>query len=315
MWGSICMVTMLGVALASMGCGGDKTGGDKGGGSPKPSASSGDNKGGAPKGERSGIVPTGWATLKGRVTFEGTPPAVKDVDLVDAAGKPNANADYCKKGDIRNPLWMIDATKGVKNVVVWIKPPAGKFFEIPADQQKPEQAVVKVDQPFCAFEPHVSILFPSFYDAASKKQKSTGQTFEVVNSATITHNTNWTPTNSAINTGNNKMLPPKAEEKIDFKASREDRPSGEDLISLKCNIHPWMTGYVWAFDHPYAAVTKADGSYEIKNVPAGAELDVVAWHEPDMYVLPEGKGSKQGQKLEALKDKETKELIFKISAQ
>ena len=44
------------------------------------------------------------------------------------------------------------------------------------------------------------------------------------------------------------------------------------------NIYPWMTGSVWAFDHPYFAVTDADGRFEIASAPAGA-WRVVVWHE------------------------------------
>jgi hypothetical protein len=32
-------------------------------------------------------------------------------------------------------------------------------------------------------------------------------------------------------------------------------------------------------DTPYAAVTKADGTYEIQNIPAGVPLQIVVWHE------------------------------------
>jgi hypothetical protein len=70
-----------------------------------------------------------------------------------------------------------------------------------------------------------------------------------------------------------------------------------------------MTGYVWAFDHPYAAVTKDDGTYEIKNVPAGSELNLVGWHEPDQYFLS---GGANGDKIGPLKEGETKELNFTI---
>lgn len=50
-------------------------------------------------------------------------------------------------------------------------------------------------------------------------------------------------------------------------------------VRLHCNIHQWMTGYIWALDTPYAAVTKEDGSYEIKGVPAGMDLMLTFWHE------------------------------------
>jgi hypothetical protein len=56
-------------------------------------------------------------------------------------------------------------------------------------------------------------------------------------------------------------------------------------VSLKCDIHTWMEGYLWVLETPYAAVTKEDGTYEIKGIPAGVELQLVVWHEG----LPEGK--------------------------
>ena len=49
-------------------------------------------------------------------------------------------------------------------------------------------------------------------------------------------------------------------------------------IQYKCTIHGWMTGYVRIFDHPYYAVTDADGKFEIKNAPAG-KYRIVYWHE------------------------------------
>ena len=49
-------------------------------------------------------------------------------------------------------------------------------------------------------------------------------------------------------------------------------------IQYKCTIHGWMTGYVRIFDHPYYAVTDADGKFEIKDAPAG-NYRIVYWHE------------------------------------
>jgi RNA polymerase sigma factor (sigma-70 family) len=49
-------------------------------------------------------------------------------------------------------------------------------------------------------------------------------------------------------------------------------------VQYGSGIYPWMTGAVWAFDHPYFAVTDADGRFEIVAAPAGA-WRVVVWHE------------------------------------
>ena len=52
----------------------------------------------------------------------------------------------------------------------------------------------------------------------------------------------------------------------------------EVLIPVKCNQHPWMKSYIAVLKHPFFAVSKADGTFEIKGVPPGT-YTVVAWHE------------------------------------
>jgi hypothetical protein len=311
-WGSVLVVPLLAVAIMNLGCGGGATTpAPTGGGGGKGSSSSDSPKtSGAPKsGDRTPLQATGLATIKGKVTFAGDPPPPKNLTIT---GDNKEMVEYCHKGDTRDPSWTIDAkTKGVKNVVVWLKAPQGKYFEVPADLQKPAETSVKIGQPFCAFEPHVAVVFPSFFDG--KKQKKTGQELEIINNAKIVHNTNWTPTQTDLDTGDNAILPVNGARKVELFTLKDNRPNLEDRLLLKCNIHGWMTAYVWAFDHPYAAVTKEDGSYEIKNVPAGSELYIVGWHEVADYLAPKGKGTKQGEMIDALKDKDVKEINFEIS--
>ncbi|MCK5427471.1 MAG: carboxypeptidase regulatory-like domain-containing protein, partial [Thermodesulfovibrionia bacterium] len=40
----------------------------------------------------------------------------------------------------------------------------------------------------------------------------------------------------------------------------------------------WIRGYIFIFDHPYAAVTDEKGIFEIDNLPPGEYL-LKAWHE------------------------------------
>jgi hypothetical protein len=47
---------------------------------------------------------------------------------------------------------------------------------------------------------------------------------------------------------------------------------------IKCDVHPWMRAYAGVMEHPYFAVTKADGAFEIKGLVDG-EYTVAAWHE------------------------------------
>lgn len=49
------------------------------------------------------------------------------------------------------------------------------------------------------------------------------------------------------------------------------------LYRIDCDTHKWMRGYIHLFDHPYAAVTGADGVAEFA-LPAGPRV-LRAWHE------------------------------------
>jgi hypothetical protein len=60
--------------------------------------------------------------------------------------------------------------------------------------------------------------------------------------------------------------------------------TGESLpAEIRCDIHPWMKGYWMIVDHPYAAVTAADGSFSIPKLPAGMH-EFRVWHEGPGYI-------------------------------
>ncbi len=50
------------------------------------------------------------------------------------------------------------------------------------------------------------------------------------------------------------------------------------VIDVRCNPHPDEAASLLVFDHPYAAVSGADGTFTIRNVPAGSH-DVWIWHD------------------------------------
>jgi hypothetical protein len=303
----LLVVPVLSVALAAVGCSGNETKAPSSTGGSKRAEHKATEKSSASGAAKTAIKPAAFATLKGKVTYDGTPPTPADIHIPE----DNKDKAYCLKGPHTDPTWIVGADKGVANVVIWVRPPADKYFEVPADQQKPAVPIVKIDQPFCAFEPHVSVAYPTYFDG--KTQQRTGQKLQIDNSAKITHNTNWSPAKTTIDTNDNVILSPGNHRDIPLFESplAKNKANLEDLLSIKCNIHQWMTGYVWAFDHPYAAVTKADGTYEIKNVPAGTELFVVGWHEGgvDNYFLP---GGQKGEAIQPLKANETKVMDFKI---
>ena len=50
-----------------------------------------------------------------------------------------------------------------------------------------------------------------------------------------------------------------------------------DVVSLHCDVHPWMAAWVVVSDHGFFAVTGADGAFTLPGVPPGS-YTVEAWH-------------------------------------
>jgi len=85
----------------------------------------------------------------------------------------------------------------------------------------------------------------------------------------------------------------------------EERPkqfTAKETIRLFCDVHPWMVAWIVVLDHPFYAVTGADGKYKIKDLPPG-KYTIEAWHESYKAVT---------QELE-VKGKEAKTLNFVLT--
>jgi hypothetical protein len=55
-------------------------------------------------------------------------------------------------------------------------------------------------------------------------------------------------------------------------------PQREGMLRLQCDVHVWMVAFVGVVKHPYFAVTTTDGTFELRDVPAGMQT-VRTWHE------------------------------------
>jgi hypothetical protein len=298
-WAVAAVVPALLVSTLTIGCSGD----NKTSTEPEKPADTG-KKPKAGKTKKEELASTGWTTVKGRITLEGDKPDVSALtkELVTAIEANKQDGKFCLEApedQKTEQTWRFGPNNGVGNVFVWLAPPDGKYFKIDWDK-KPWAKDVGVDQPHCAFTPHAVTFFPGSYEGKDELKMS-GQKFIIKNSSTILHNTNWK--GGDANPGSNKVIASKTELDV-----TEDFKPDPSPVLLKCNVHGWMTGVVRVFDHPYSAVTKDDGSYEIKGVPAGADLNIVVWHESGAYGT---KGGKDGEKvkLEAGKDNEFNNTI------
>jgi hypothetical protein len=62
---------------------------------------------------------------------------------------------------------------------------------------------------------------------------------------------------------------------------------GRNVFVMQCGFHPYMFSWGVVLDNPYYFITKEDGAYEIKDIPAG-EYEVAVWH-PGMKTYLEKK--------------------------
>jgi len=144
---------------------------------------------------------------------------------------------------------LADAKGDLQNVIVFVSDGlAGQTFDPPS-----QPAVV--EQKGCLYLPHVLAV-------------RANQPLQVVNDDPTSHNIHPIPAN---NREWNKAEPPGS--KMEETFARE-----EVAIPVKCNVHPWMRGYIAVFKHPFFAVTGKDGSFDLNNLPPGT-YTIKAWHE------------------------------------
>jgi hypothetical protein len=268
------------LAVVSAGCGkkeDNKTSGDGG-----SSSSDSGSRGG---GEKKAIEAKARGTLKGKAVLAGDLPSMggKDAEL---QAKMKEKETRCLAGATDEEKaqyeWRVNPqTKGVENVIVWLAPPEGSYFKLSDADKKPARMEVEFHQPHCAFIPHCDVAFTHYTEGG--KLVPTGQKVVFKNDAEFAHNTDY---KGLLVQGKNQLLNPgQTFVPDDMKPDRKE-------ITLSCQVHPWMHAYLRDFDHPWAAVTDKDGNFEIKNAPAGVELNLVAWHEKAEYLLGGNKGKK-----------------------
>jgi len=184
----------------------------------------------------------GAGSISGTVAFSGKAP--------EAAELPRKADPICAAHPMKSNEVIVNANGTLKDVLVRVAPGAvkGKFAA--------PDAPVMVKQEDCMYVPRV-------------QGAVAGQVVEVENMDKTMHNVHtYKGQETILNQGQPAGSP----------AIKKDNVATEAAtLKFKCDVHPWMTGFLVVTDHPFFQTTGADGSFKLDKVPAG-KYTIEAWH-------------------------------------
>ena len=189
------------------------------------------------------IDPATAGTLRGTVRFVGAPPPNPRLAV---GGNPECAAQH--PGDVRDEIVLVKDGR-LRNAFVYVK--AGLEQHAFAWPSTP----VRIANRGCLYSPRVS-------------GAQVHQVVEFVNDDPNDHNIHGYPSGGAFNRwlrgrGTSTSLKLRAP---------------EVMIKLRCDIHPWMVGWLGVLPHPFFAVTGEDGTFRFDGLPPGA-YEIAVWHE------------------------------------
>src|SRR5437870_9956582 len=170
-------------------------------------------------------------TIEGEVDYTGKPPT---------PGKLHREADpFCAKKTMTDPAVLV---KNGKLENVWVHVSKGT-----KETAKPPATTVSMDQKDCMYEPRMTTAV-------------VGQKIEAKNGDPVLHNVH---TYLGSTTLFNKGMPNDKAAPIEYVAKEEG------MMKWKCDVHPWMRGYIGVSKSGLQAITKGDGAFRLDDVPPG----------------------------------------------
>jgi hypothetical protein len=192
------------------------------------------------------IAVSNGGSISGVVKAKGKPPA-------DEIRTVKKNAEQCG-AKMSAEKFVVGEGGGLRYAVAMIE-------KIDAGKKNAPAGDLFYDNVACRFTPHVMVA-------------TTGSVLKVRNSDDMLHNSHF----YLVDGGKKKniinlALPKKGQVIENNKVLRK-----EGLISVECDAHEFMQGFIWSLPHPYGAVTGADGSFTLSDVPPGT-YTLKFWHE------------------------------------
>ncbi len=182
-------------------------------------------------------------TISGVVKLEGEVPEKKMLEITKDQAICGATEKY-------DESVVVGEGNALKNTIVYlIDISQGKDFD--------KAVKLEIDQKNCKFSPHVQIV-------------PVGVRLTMLNNDKVNHNVHiFSSINKPVNkqqTKNRRKMPLASVKKA------------EGPVSVKCDIHGWMSAWIAYVPHPYFAVTNEKGEFSLEDVPAGT-YKLGYWHE------------------------------------
>jgi plastocyanin len=190
-------------------------------------------------------LPSYAGTITGTITFEGTPPPMKPLDMSEDA----VCAGKHQQPPLDETLVLGDGQTMGNVFVRVISGLPDKEFPVPDEP-------VELTQEGCIFSPRVFGI-------------RAGQPLDILNPDDTLHNVHtFAKENEAFN-----IAMPKFRTKMTKVFDK-----AEDMFPIKCDVHPWMVAYCVVMDHPFFDVTAKDGTYTLEGLEPGT-YEIEARHE------------------------------------
>lgn len=192
----------------------------------------------ADTGMESTAEPAATGSLTATVNFDGEAPEPEEYD---ASGNSECNVDT-----VEGQTVVVNDNGTLKNVVVAVKSgPDG------LDKSAPD---VSFTQKNCKYDPHVAVA-------------KAGQSVTVGDEDPRLHNVRGSKDGSQLF---NLQT---------FEGdSKEFSVDETGVVSLVCDVHPWMQGYLYVTEHGAAGVTNDSGEVTLDELPEG-DYTLEIWHE------------------------------------
>lgn len=203
----------------------------------------------------------GYGAITGQFVLAGDDVPQPEV-IVEKGDESAKDSAVCAANAILSKKLVVDPdSKGIKNVYIYLR----RAPKIHPDLESSSDQTVVFDQKGCEFLTHAMFV-------------RTDQTVVIKSDDPITHNTHTYP---LLGQPANFLIPPKDRDGQELSSLRAERQPFE----VKCDVHPWMLAWWLVLDHPYAAVSDAQGKFTIEKLPAG---------EHEFYIVHEGQTLDRG---------------------